>query len=101
MSVYLTPYKLGDYVDIKVNAAVHKVRRIWPCFAALRVRRAVVARVGDGYGCCTRGVSCCALVGCVGGACRIQPSKSNRTPQAPSAVLLASCGSQTSYSTSV
>mmetsp|Transcript_5454 Transcript_5454/g.15502 ORF Transcript_5454/g.15502 Transcript_5454/m.15502 type:complete len:166 (-) Transcript_5454:78-575(-) len=24
MSVYLTPYKLGDYVDIKVNAAVHK-----------------------------------------------------------------------------
>ncbi len=26
LSTYLTTYKLGDYVDIKVNAAVHKVR---------------------------------------------------------------------------
>ena len=24
MSVYLTPYKLGDYVDIVVNGAIHK-----------------------------------------------------------------------------
>ena len=27
LSTYLTTYKLGDYVDIKVNGAVHKVRR--------------------------------------------------------------------------
>ena len=33
MSVYMTPYKLGDYVDIKVNGAVHKVRRCFPMFA--------------------------------------------------------------------
>ena len=26
LSTYLTTYKLGDYVDIKVNGAVHKVR---------------------------------------------------------------------------
>ncbi len=47
MAVYLTPYKLGDYVDIKVNAAVHKVRRILPCLAAIRARRVVGERVGD------------------------------------------------------
>ena len=32
MSTYLTNYKLGDYVDIKVNGAVHKVsfyERVW------------------------------------------------------------------------
>ena len=28
LSTYLTTYKLGDYVDIKVNAAVHKVRAL-------------------------------------------------------------------------
>ncbi|KDD73410.1 hypothetical protein H632_c2204p0 [Helicosporidium sp. ATCC 50920] len=27
LSVYLRTYKVGDYVDIKVNGAVHKVRR--------------------------------------------------------------------------
>lgn len=27
LTTYLTSYKLGDYVDIKVNGAVHKVRR--------------------------------------------------------------------------
>ena len=27
LSTYLTNYKLGDYVDIHVNGAVHKVRR--------------------------------------------------------------------------
>lgn len=26
LSVYLRTYRLGDYVDIKVNSAVHKVR---------------------------------------------------------------------------
>lgn len=26
LSTYLRTYKLGDYVDIKVNSAVHKVR---------------------------------------------------------------------------
>lgn len=26
LSTYLTTYKLGEYVDIKVNGAVHKVR---------------------------------------------------------------------------
>lgn len=25
MTTYLTTYKLGDYVDIKVNGAIHKV----------------------------------------------------------------------------
>jgi len=27
LSTYLRTYKLGDYVDIKVNSAVHKVKR--------------------------------------------------------------------------
>lgn len=26
LSTYLTQFKVGDYVDIKVNGAVHKVR---------------------------------------------------------------------------
>jgi len=26
LTTYVTNYKLGDYVDIKVNGAVHKVR---------------------------------------------------------------------------
>jgi hypothetical protein len=30
LSTYLRTYKLGDYVDIKVNSAVHKVR-FWFC----------------------------------------------------------------------
>lgn len=43
LTTYLRTYKVGDYVDIKVNAAIHKVRpfgpnglgrpphRIWRC----------------------------------------------------------------------
>jgi large subunit ribosomal protein L21e len=27
LSTYLRPYKLGDFVDIKVNGAVQKVRK--------------------------------------------------------------------------
>ena len=27
LTVYLRPFKVGDYVDIKVNAAIHKVCR--------------------------------------------------------------------------
>ena len=45
MCVYLTPYKLGDYVDIKVNAAVHKVRRFGRFLTAWRVERVVSGRV--------------------------------------------------------
>lgn len=29
LSTYLRTYKLGDYVDVKANAAVHKVRGGW------------------------------------------------------------------------
>lgn len=50
MSVYLTPYKLGDYVDIKVNAAVHKVRRFGPYFTALPAGRVVCGHGGSIYG---------------------------------------------------
>ena len=33
LSVYLRPFKVGDYVDIKVNAAIHKVcRRVKFCW---------------------------------------------------------------------
>ena len=32
LSVYLRTYRLGDYVDIKVNSAVHKVRELGKSF---------------------------------------------------------------------
>ena len=44
LSTYLTTYKLGDYVDIKVNAAVHKVRMC--CAAACRQLERSTGRQG-------------------------------------------------------
>jgi len=31
LSTYLTNYKVGEYVDVKVNGAVHKVRSLLIC----------------------------------------------------------------------
>ena len=36
LSVYLRPFKVGDYVDIKVNAAIHKVCRLGKMFLGAR-----------------------------------------------------------------
>lgn len=49
MATYLTTYKLGDYVDIKVNGAIHKVcKRRW-CgeLVAPAMTRRQASRLGD------------------------------------------------------
>lgn len=64
LSVYLRTYKLGDYVDIKVNSAVQKVRILglyWRPLSVLARCRLSLDKLWHGHkGSCTVGIACCS-----------------------------------------
>ena len=68
LSTYLTTYKLGDYVDIKANAAVHKVRMC--CAASRRQLRAEHWAAGEVAAGAVAGAAACGAAPAAAGTAR-------------------------------
>lgn len=54
LSTYLRVFKVGDYVDIKVNAAVQKVRLVLGDFGSVPQKQQASSREGSSRGCRAR-----------------------------------------------